>query len=97
MQHPIHQTHNTPNDTTPEADGVLLQLLSQTPVWRKLQLMEGLNQMTHAVALGNLRQRYPGASAEDLQRLLADRLLGAELAARVYGPPPAGKETPHAV
>jgi len=84
-------------DTTPEADAVLLQLLRQTPVWRKLQLMDQLNQMAHAMVLSDLRQRYPQATPDELRRLLADRLLGAELAAKVYGPAPQLEETPRAV
>ena len=76
------------SDTTPEADAVLLQLLRQTPVWRKLQLMSGLNDMTRILALGSLRQQYPQATADELHRLLASRLLGQELATAVYGPPP---------
>ena len=76
------------SDTTPEADAIRLQLLRQTPIWRKLQLMTELNDMTRIVALGSLRQQYPQAAEDELQRMLADRLLGQELAAAVYGPQP---------
>lgn len=80
-------------DTTPEADAVLLQLLRQAPVWRKLQLMTQLNDMAKMLALSGLRRQYPHATEAELQRLLADRLLGAELAASVYGPQPHLEET----
>lgn len=85
------------SDTTPEADAVLLQLLRQAPVWRKLQLMTGLTDMARMLTLSNLRQQYPGASEEALQRLLADHLLGVELAAVVYGPQPDLEETADAI
>ena len=78
----------TLSDTTPEADAVQLEILRQMPVWRKLQLMEDLTDMAREVALSSLRRQFPGASEKELQRLLADRLLGPELAAVVYGPPP---------
>lgn len=88
---------NTLTDTTPEADAVLVQLLRQTLVWRKLQLMGQLNEMTRTLALGGIRRQYPHATAEQVQRLLADRLLGAELAAKVYGPLPQLTETADAI
>ena len=75
-------------DTRPDADAVLIKLLRQTPVWRKWELMSHLNDMTRSLALGDILHRYPQASDSDLQRLLADRLLGAELAETVYGPRP---------
>lgn len=77
------------SDTQPEAEAVLLRLLRETPVWRKMQLLGQLNQMTRSVALSGLRQQYPQASETQLQRLLADRLLGPDLAAQAYGPLPA--------
>lgn len=74
------------NDTTPAADAILLALLRQTPVWRKLQLMDQLNAMTQTLALSGLRRQYPHAAEPHLRRLLADRMLGRELADKVYGP-----------
>jgi hypothetical protein len=85
------------NDTTPEADAVLLQLLRQTPVWRKLQLMSELNDMTRLLALGGLRQSFPQATENELQRMLADRLLGHELAAAAFGPLPHLEELADAI
>jgi hypothetical protein len=38
------------------------------------------------LALAGLRDRHPGASPDELRRRLADVLLGADLAERVYGP-----------
>lgn len=67
-------------DTQPEAEAVLLALLRQAPVWRKLQLMDQLNQMTRSLAMGGLRQQHPAADERELRRLLAERLFGRDVA-----------------
>ena len=74
-------------DTRPEAERVQVELLRQAPAWRKLQMVDQLNQAARMLALSGLRQRYPHAAPAELRRRLADLVLGAELAARVYGPP----------
>jgi hypothetical protein len=73
-------------DTRPEAERVQIELLRRAPAWRKLQMVDQLNQSARALALSGLRQRYPRATPVELRRRLADLVLGAELAARVYGP-----------
>lgn len=73
-------------DTTPETEAVLFEMWRETPAWRKLQMMEGLNRSARRLALTGLKQRHPHASPEELRRQLADMVLGVELAARVYGP-----------
>jgi len=88
---------NMLTDTTPEADAIQLQLLRQIPIWRKLQLMSDLNGMTRILVLSSLRQQYPQATAVELRRLVADRLLGCELAAAVYGPQPQLEELADAI
>lgn len=59
--------------------------MRSAPAWRKLELVEDLNRALRLLALGELRRRFPEASERELFRLLADRLLGSELAARAYG------------
>jgi hypothetical protein len=75
-------------DTTPEAEAVLFKLWRETPAWRKLEVMEGLNRTARQLALAGLRQRFPKASPQELHRRLAAILLGEEVASRVYGPLP---------
>jgi hypothetical protein len=41
--------------------------------------------MAKTLALSSLRERYPQATESELRRFLADRILGKELAATVYG------------
>ena len=81
------------SDTTPAAEAVQIELMRRAPAWRKLQIMDQLNQSLRLWALSGLRQRYPGASDAEVRRRLADLVLGPELAARVYGPLPSGDST----
>jgi hypothetical protein len=78
-------------DTHPEAEALLIRLLRQAPPWRKLEMVEQLNQSVKLLALSGLRQRYPQDDEECLRRRLADLLLGEELAFKVYGPVPGEK------
>lgn len=73
-------------DTRPEAEAVLIQLTRQAPPWRKLQMMGQLNKSARTLMMSGLRTRYPQATEAELQRRLADLLLGADLALEVYGP-----------
>ncbi|MBI5302275.1 MAG: hypothetical protein HY868_09065 [Chloroflexi bacterium] len=72
-------------DTTTEAERVQIELLRRAPSWRKMEMVGELNQTVRMLALAGLRERYPDASDAELQRRLADLLLGEKLAARVYG------------
>ncbi|HKZ54263.1 MAG TPA: hypothetical protein VJ123_02200 [Anaerolineales bacterium] len=76
-------------DTTPEAEQVLLGLLRSAPAWRKLEMVGELNRTIRALALSGLRDRHPQASSREVQRRLADLLLGPKLAALAYGSMPA--------
>lgn len=75
------------SDTSLDAERVQIELLRHAPAWRKFEMVAQLNQTVRSLSLEGLRQRYPEASANELRRRLADLLLGADLAARVYGTP----------
>ena len=72
-------------DTQPQAEAVQIALLRRAPAWRKLELVGQLNAALRTLLLSGLRQRHPQATPGELRRLLADLVLGPELAARVYG------------
>jgi hypothetical protein len=78
--------HTLSPDTQPEAEAVLIELLRQAPPWRKLYMVDQLNQTVRTLALSGLRQRHPDATPQELRRRLADLLLGPDLAAQAYGP-----------
>ncbi len=63
-----------------------MKLMREAPPERKVAMLRQLNAMARAVALEGLRTRFPQATEAELQRRLADLLLGPELAARAYGP-----------
>jgi hypothetical protein len=73
-------------DTRPEAEAVLVRLLRQAPSWRKLEMVDQLNQSVKLLALVGLRQRFPQEDDGRIRRRLADLLLGEEMALKVYGP-----------
>ena len=75
-------------DTHPDVERMQIELLRQMPPWRRLQLANQMTQACRTLALADLRHHHPEASPDELHRLLATQLLGNELAARVYGPPP---------
>jgi len=76
-------------DTHPEAEPVLLELLREASPARKVAMLLDANRTARALALTGLRERHPKDSPAQLQRRLADLWLGPELAARAYGQWPA--------
>ena len=75
-------------DTSPEAERVLIELLRQTPAWRKLGMVEDTNRSVKQLLMAGLRERFQGEPAALLRRRLADLWLGPELANAAYGPLP---------
>lgn len=75
-------------DTLPEIEQLRIQWLRQMSPERKMALVGEMNRTVRALALAGLRQRHPDDSPAQRRRRLADLLLGSELAARAYGPPP---------
>jgi hypothetical protein len=75
-------------DTSPEAERVLIQLLREASPARKMEMVLSANRTARMLAMAGLRERYPDESPERLRRRLADLWLGPELAAKAYGPLP---------
>ena len=73
-------------DTRPEAEAVLIDLLRNVQPWRKLEMVGQMNEAVKTIMLSGLRERYPEDSPAMLRRRMADLLLGADLATKVYGP-----------
>jgi hypothetical protein len=81
------------SDTSAEVEEIQLNLLRQTPTWRKIELVGQMNETMHTLALAGLKQLYPTAGPALRQRHLADLLLGPALAAQVYGLLPQPEES----
>ncbi len=73
-------------DTSPEIERIQIELMRNAPAWRKVELACQMFDSMKLLARAGLRQRYPQADAAELERRLADLLLGPALAERVYGP-----------
>ena len=73
-------------DTHPEAERVLIELLRRATPARKMALVLDANRTARLLALVGLRERHPEDSPARLRRRLADLWLGPELAAKAYGP-----------
>jgi hypothetical protein len=76
------------SDTSLDVERLQIEHLRQMPPWRKLELMAGMSETVRTLALAGLRQRHPEDTEAQRRRRLADLLLGEDLAARAYGPPP---------
>ena len=73
------------SDTHPKMEALQIKLLRQASPTRKMQMLAQLNQSAKMLALKGLRSQYPHANETELQRRLADLLLGEKLARKVYG------------
>lgn len=59
--------------------------MRETPPWRKMEMLDGLNRAARDLALTGLRRRHPETGEGELRRRLAGLLLGEDLACKVYG------------
>jgi hypothetical protein len=73
-------------DTHPDAERVLIELLRGASPSRKIAMLLSANRTARALAMTGLRERHPGESETRLRRRLADLWLGPELAMKAYGP-----------
>lgn len=75
------------SDTTPDADMVRLRALQRLTPARKLHMAAGWSESVRSLSLAALRMQFPELGEMHLRRLLADKLLGPDLARRAYGEP----------
>jgi hypothetical protein len=73
------------SDTHPKMEALQIELIRQMPSWKKFAAVNDLNEAVRKLALIGIHQRHPGATPEQVRRLLADLLLGEDLARKVYG------------
>jgi hypothetical protein len=77
------------SDTTPEAEAVLLELLRQAPVWKRLQMVDQMHETLRSLTLADLRRCYPTATEDEINRRLAARVLSRTDVIAAYGWDPA--------
>jgi hypothetical protein len=73
-----------PDDTTPESERALIEMLRRAPTWKRAEQLAGLIHARNVLILADLRRRYPAAGAEELRKRLASRLLPREDVIRVF-------------
>lgn len=73
-------------DTDPRIEEIQFQRLREMPAWRKFEIVGQLNKALRDLILVSLHERYPDATAQQIRRILADKILGKELAQKAYGP-----------
>ena len=72
------------SDTDPKIEQIQIELICKMPSWKKFAAIDDLNETVKTFALSGIKQRHPGATAVQLQRMLADILLGQDLAKKAY-------------
>jgi hypothetical protein len=73
------------SDTHPKAEQIQLEIIRRMPSWKKFAMVDDLNETVKVLAISGIKQRYPNATLEQIQRMLAELMLGPELAQKVYG------------
>lgn len=72
------------SDTHPKMEALQIQVIRHMPAWKKFSIVNDLNETVKALAVSGIKQRHPNATPQEVQRMLADLMLGAELARKVY-------------
>jgi hypothetical protein len=72
------------SDTHPKMEALQIEIIRRMPAWKKLAVVEGLNETVRALAVSGIKERHPNATPQEVKRMLADLILGVELAKKVY-------------
>ncbi len=72
-------------DTTLEGQRMHFALMRRLPDWKRLTLAFELTQATRQLVLADIRQRFPGASDEEIRRRFIARVLPRDDVIRAYG------------
>ena len=72
-------------DTSPRAEKIQIEIIRRMPSWKRLAVVDDLNETVKAFAISGLKQRHPEASPGQIRHKLAELILGEELANKVYG------------
>jgi hypothetical protein len=72
-------------DTHPKIEAMQIELIRRMPAWKKIAVVDGLNETVKTLAWSGIKERHPNATQQELHRMLAELILGVELAQKVYG------------
>ncbi|MDQ3007218.1 MAG: hypothetical protein M3R47_17775 [Chloroflexota bacterium] len=72
------------SDSHPKMEALQIELIRRMPAWKKLAVVDGLNETVKALAVSGIKERHPHATPQEIHRMLAELMLGAELARKVY-------------
>ena len=71
-------------DTHPQIENIQIELLRGVSPARKLRMVAEMNHTVRVFMQAGLKQRNPNAAPDVLRRMLAELLLGEELARKAY-------------
>ena len=66
-------------------EALQIELLRRMPSWKKLAIVDGLNETIKMLAISGIKERHPDATSREIYLMLAELMLGVELARKVYG------------
>ena len=72
------------SDTHPKIEQMQIELIRKMPAWKKFAAVDDLNETVRTLAISGIKHRHPEATPTEIRRILADILLGQELARKVY-------------
>jgi hypothetical protein len=71
-------------DTNPKIEAIQIEVIRRMPAWKKISMVDSLNETVRTLAVSGIKQRHPEATSEQVRRMLMELMLGAELAQKVY-------------
>ena len=72
------------SDTHPKMEALQIEFIRRMPPWKKLAIVDGLNETVKTLAMSGIKERHPNATPQEIHQMLAELMLGAELARKVY-------------
>ena len=72
------------SDTHPKIEKMQIEFIRRMTTWKKFAIVDGLNETVKTLAVSGIKQRHPNATPQQIHRMLAELMLGAELARKVY-------------
>ena len=65
-------------------EALQIEFIRRMPSWKKLAIVDGLNETVKTLAMSGIKERHPNATPQEIHQMLAELMLGTELARKVY-------------